>query len=226
MPRPLRFVIPGAPHHVTQRGNYRQRTFFQDSDYQRYILLLREYSQQADVTIQAYCLMPNHVHLVLTPAHQDALARLLQRLHADFARIQHIHQERAGHLWQGRYFSTPMDDAHFWQAMVYVEQNPQRAELVKRCWEWPWSSAVTHLRGTSDGLVDLTEWRLKHTSETWKQCLELGIRDAALLERIREATGKGWPLGSETFLERLAQSLGRPTRPGIPGPKVRTEFGS
>jgi putative transposase len=214
-------VIPGIPHHVTQRGNYRQQTFFQDADYRLYIRLLRDYSHQLGVTVQAYCLMPNHVHLILTPDREEALSQLLQRLHSDYARALHIHHERAGHLWQGRYFSTPMDEAHFWQAMVYVEQNPQRARLVERCWDWQWSSAATRLRGVDDGFLDLATWRGRYTSQVWKNFLELGLRDAELFERIREATGKGWPLGSTSFLERLARDLGRPVQPGPRGPKAK-----
>jgi len=191
MPRPLRFVIPGVPHHVTQRGNYRQRVFFRDSDYHLYLRMLRDYSHPLDISVQAYCLMPNHVHLILTPPREGALPRLLQRLHSDYAKIMNIHQDRTGHLWQARYFSAPMDDAHFWNAMLYVEQNPKRAGLVEQCWDWRWSSAGTHLRGAEDGLVDLSEWRRQYTPRLWRQHLELGLRDAELLDRIRESTEKG-----------------------------------
>ncbi len=220
MPRPRRFVIPGLPHHVTQRGNYRQQTFFQDADYLLYLRLLRQFSRQLGVTIQAYCLMPNHVHLILTPQHEDSVPQMLQRLHSAYARDLHLHHERAGHLWQGRYYSTPMDDVHFWNAMVYVEQNPQRARLVQRSWDWRWSSAAAHIRGQDDGLLDLSDWRLRYTSQTWKQSLELGLGDSNWIERIRDATGKGWPLGSDSFLEGLQQSLGRPSRPRSPGRKL------
>jgi putative transposase len=220
MPRPPRFVVPDIPHHVTQRGNYRQQVFLADADYQLYIGLLREHSRQFNVRIQAYCLMPNHVHLILTPPNETALPRLLQRLQGDYARVMHIHSQRTGHLWQGRYFSIPMDEAHFWNAMLYVEQNPQRACLVQRPWDWLWSSANVHLRGVEDGLVDLAQWRRQYTAQQWKQNLELGLQNAQLLRRIREATAKGWPLGSETFLDRVENQLGRPARPQLPGPKA------
>ena len=221
MPRPPRFVVPGLPHHVTQRGNYRQQVFFDESDYLLYLRLLRLYSQRLDVTIQAFCLMPNHVHLILTPSTQEALPCLLQRLHGDYARVKHIRHERKGHLWQARYYSTPMDEAYFWNAMVYVEQNPQRAGLVEQCGSWRWSSAGAHLRNQNDGLVDISQWRRRHTPATWLEHLAHGVRDAELLGRIREATTKGWPLGSDAFLDSLASDLGRPTRRGQPGPKPK-----
>jgi putative transposase len=124
-----------------------------------------------------------------------------------------------------RYFSTPMDDAHFWNAMVYVEQNPQRASLVAQSFDWHWSSAATHLRGEDDGLLDLSQWRQKFTPFQWKQILELGLRDAELLGRIREATVKGWPLGSTEFLDGMAATLGRPVRPGSKGRKAKAAVG-
>ena len=174
-----------------------------------------------EVTVQAYCLMPNHVHLILTPPSEAALPAMLQRLHSDYARTLHIHRELVGHLWQARYFSVPMDEAHFWQAMVYVEQNPKRAALIDRCQDWRWSSAAARLSGSEEGLLDLAKWRCEHTTASWAEYLDSGLRDAQMQQRIREATGKGWPLGSENFLEGLAEKLGRPVRPGPRGRKAR-----
>jgi putative transposase len=224
MPRPSRFVIPGIPHHVTQRGNYKQQTFFTDADYGLYLRLLRVHADRFEVTVQAYCLMPNHAHLILTPPHEDALPGVMQRIHADYARIVHVSQEKTGHLWQARYYSTPMDDAHFWHAMAYVEQNPKRAGLVGRCQDWPWSSAAARLLGTYDGLLDIDAWRRRHTAATWEECLRLGLRDADIQQRIREATGKGWPLGSDRFLAELENQLGRPVRPRPPGRRAQSGF--
>lgn len=215
-------MVPGLPHHVTQRGNYRQTTFFEDLDYLYYLRLLREHSHRLDVSIQAYCLMPNHVHLILTPSDENALSAMLQRLHSDYARWLHAHRERVGHLWQGRYYSAPLDEAHFWHAMIYVEQNPQRAGLVERGWDWGWSSAKARLRGSEDGILDLTEWSRRYDPESWRQCLELGLRNADLAQRIRENTTGGWPLGSDHFLDAIAQQVGRPTRPGLPGRKANS----
>ena len=221
MSRPLRFVIPGLPHHVTQRGNYRQAVFLEDKHYLLYLRLLRAYSHRFGVAVQAYCLMPNHAHLILSPPKTNSLARLMQRLNSDYARVLHLQLGRLGHLWQARYYSTPMDESHFWSAMVYVEQNPQRANLVERCWDWPWSSACAHMRGAEDSLLEMNEWRQRYTPESWKNCLELGLQDAALLERIRESTGKGWPLGSADFLANLERDLGRSVRRGVPGPSAK-----
>ena len=219
MPRPLRVVIPEFPHHITQRGNYRQRVFFRDEDRRLYLHLLRDYSRHYGLSILAWCLMPNHVHLIAVPHRTAALARTLQRLHSEYARALHCRLRRTGHLWQARYCSTPMDDKHFWAAMIYVEQNPSRAGLVEKPWDWRWSSAQTRLKGHDDGLLDLVRWREAYTPESWNLCLENGLADGLLLERIREATGKGWPLGSDDFLDRLERDFGAHARPSKPGPR-------
>ncbi|HME06090.1 MAG TPA: transposase [Bryobacteraceae bacterium] len=217
MPRANRIVIPGIPHHVTQRGNYRQQVFFREGDRLFYLDLLAEFSNHYGVSIEAYCLMPNHVHLVLVPHGECSLPRLLQRIQSEYARVLNLRLHRAGHLWQGRYYSVPMAEDHFASAMVYVEQNPSRAGLVKGPADWRWSSARGHLGMRNDPLLNLVRWRSSFTSASWKSCLELGLRDGLLLERIREATLTGRPFGGEDFLQRLEDQFGKKVRPGGPG---------
>ncbi len=221
MPRPPRIVIPGLPHHVTQRGNYRQTTFFCPEDYKLYLDLLEDYSRAGGITVQAYCLMPNHVHLIVTPVHAEALARTMRRLHSDYARLIHTKLRRVGHLWQARYHSGVLDQKHFWYAMAYVEQNPVRASLVARCEEWPWSSARARLTGECDRIVDLRAWMSRYSAGTWRRVLDLGLTDATLLERIREATLRGKPIGGPGFADDVQQEfriripLDRPGRPQL-----------
>jgi len=217
MPRPNRIVVPGVPHHVTQRGNYRQKVFYREEDRLFYLDLLGEFSSHYGVSIEAYCLMPNHVHLILVPQGEQCLPRLLQRIHSEYACVLNLRMHRAGHLWQGRYYSVPLGENHFASAMVYVEQNPCRAGLVEEPGQWRWSSARGHLGMRHDPLLNLVRWRSGWTTESWKHCLELGLRDGLLLERIREATLTGRPFGSEEFLNRLADEFGEKVRPGRPG---------
>jgi putative transposase len=217
MPRPPRFVLPGFPHHVTQRGNYRQEVFLRNEDRCLYLDLLREFSLRYGVGIQAYCLMSNHVHLIAVPQHPHSLARMLQRVHSEYARSVHLRQRRVGHLWQARFGSVPLDEPHFWAAMVYVEQNPVRAHLVERAWDWSWSSAQAHVKDCEEGWLDLSRWRSEHTPESWKCRLELGTADHAMLERIRAATLHGWPLGDDSFLQQIEQDFNIQPRRGKPG---------
>ncbi len=130
MPRVARFVAEGLPHHVTQRGNGRQQVFRCPEDYALYEDLLQRYAKRSGLALWAYCLMPNHIHLICVPEHERSLATALGRTHADFAKHFNIVGRSCGHVWQARFFSCPLDGPHTWQAMAYTERNPVRAGLV------------------------------------------------------------------------------------------------
>jgi len=136
MPRTARIVIPGCPHHVTQRGNNRQPVFFTDADHEHYLELLCEQSERFGLAVEAYCLMPNHVHLIATPEREDSLAKAVGRTNLYYTRHIHALHGRCGHLWQDRFFSSALDDEYFWNVLIYVERNPVRAKLVRRPWRW------------------------------------------------------------------------------------------
>src|SRR5215210_2867627 len=159
MARLARAVFPGLPHHVTQRGNGRARTFFLDSDYALYRDLLREHCAAAGVAIWSWALMPNHVHLVLVPGDPDGLRRALSRVHRRYAGAIHSRLKRSGHFWQGRFGCVAMDEAHLQCALRYVALNPVRAGLVARAQDWRWSSARAQLGLGADGLTELEPLR-------------------------------------------------------------------
>ena len=229
MPNHKRIVIPGLPHHICHRGNLAQRVFFLDSDRRLYLGLLQEHARHHGVSVQAYCLMANHLHVIATPHDSNGLHHTFERVEGDYARAVHIRLNRRGHLWQGRFRSAPMDDDHFWAAMVYVEQNPVRAGLVTAAEQWRWSSARAHVQGRPDPLLDLTEWRFKYTQDQWRECLTLGLKDASLLERIRQSTCIGRPAASDIFLSELEHKLGRTLaakKPGRPRKPVTSAISS
>ena len=118
------------PHHVTQRGNRRANVFFEESDPRRYLLLLEDYARKYALEIWAYCLMTNHVHFVAVPTSAESLARSFRDSHQAYASWLNRRLGESGHLWQGRFYSTVLDDAHLWAAVRYVERNPVRAALV------------------------------------------------------------------------------------------------
>jgi putative transposase len=122
MARMPRLVIPGYPHHVTQRGNRRMRTFFSVDDYQYYLKLMARTKAEAGAEIWAYCLMPNHIHAVVVPQYADSLAKLFQHVHRKYSRYINIRQEWRGHLWQERFHSFVMDESHLLRAVRYVER--------------------------------------------------------------------------------------------------------
>ena len=217
MPRAIRLIVPGVPHHITQRGNYRQPVFHRDEDRRLYLALVAEFLPHYGIALEAYCLMPNHVHLIATPHDQQGLSRALQRVHSDYARALHLRLRQTGHLWQSRFHSVAMDDEHFWAAMLYVEQNPVRACLVDHAAKWRWSSAQTHLGMTTNRLLDLVRWRRDFDASRWNRWLSRGQTEAAWEERIRQGTLSGFPLGSATFRDELSLRLGIKTGPGKPG---------
>jgi putative transposase len=209
-------------HHVTQRGNQRQTVFFEDADRRLYLELLGRHCSKHGLAITGYCLMTNHVHVVAVPSREDSLARAFGKTHNDYARWLNVRRGVDGHFWQNRYFSCPLDEDHQWEALRYVELNPVRAGLVDAAAEWRWSSAAAHLGGAdSSGLLDFGVWSGRWSSETWGTALSAGIADAALIERIREATRTGRPAGSAAFLEKAEMLAGRCLRPQKRGKKPR-----
>ena len=216
MARLARVVVPGLPHHVTQRGNRRQQTFFSDDDYQAYKDLVAEHCGEAGVAVWAYCLMPNHVHLILVPETGAGLAEGLGAAHRRYTRRVNFREGWRGYLWQGRFASFPLDEAHLHAAGRYVELNPVRAGLVRRARDWPWSSARTHLKGRDDGRVSVAPM-LERTPD-WRAYLRAGLQESERnLLRQHERTGR--PLGSEAFIARLERRLGCPLKKRKPGPK-------
>ena len=160
MPRIARIVAPGRAHHVTQRGNRRMETFFCDEDYQEYLSLLGHWCGEYDVRIWSYCLMPNHVHLILIPSTADGLRRAVAEVHRRYTRMINFREGWRGCLWQGRFASFVMSEQHLMGATHYVERNPVKADLVDRAEDWPWSSAAAHCEACDKGKVgDMTQIR-------------------------------------------------------------------
>jgi len=222
MPRIARVVVPDCPHHVTQRGNRRQRTFFEDDDYVRYKELLAQGCKQAGVEVWAYCLMPNHVHLVLVPSDPITGICTLSEAHRRYTRLINERKGWTGYLWQGRFASVAMDESHLMACVRYVEQNPVRAKLVTRARDWPWSSARAHLAGRDDGLVRVKPL-LAHVDD-WSAYLgeKLGSGE---LEAIRAGERTGRPLASISFLKQIEKRLGRKLTKQKPGPKPKQHGG-
>jgi putative transposase len=216
MARLARVVIPGHPHHVTQRGNGGARTFFGDDDYALYRDLLAAHCRAAAVEVWAWCLMPNHVHLILVPTDRDGLRRALARVHRAYAGIIQARRKRSGHFWQGRFGAVAMDEDYLAAALRYVALNPVRARLVGRAQDWRWSSTRAHLRGRDDGLT-----ALQPVKDRFPRFADLLATEAApeAFERLRAAESIGRPLGSDRFLARLERRTGRTLKPARRGPK-------
>jgi putative transposase len=202
--------------------------FFDGADYRLYLDLLRVYSEDAGLRLLAYCLMPNHVHLIAEQDRTKAMASALGRTHADFARHFNLRRRSCGHVWQARYFSCPLDGAHLWRAMAYVERNPVRAGIAGEAAEFPWSSAPARLGSTRAGVVlDLEQWKAEYTREQWRKVLASTVEEESFGRRLQEASRRGRPLGDGSFVEFLEWRAGRRLRPRAVGRprKVEVEEG-
>lgn len=218
MPRMARLVIPGYPHHITQRGSRRQQTFFEHADFRAYINLLATRKEEIGVEIWAYCLMPNHIHLIAVPSHESSLAKLLRTVHRQYSLQTNAAHDWRGHLWQERFHSFVMDEPYLFAALRYVELNPVRAGLCMEAGDWPWSSARAHLFNESDRLVSPAP--VCQHIHNWHEFL--AENDAPdLVDTIRRHTRTGRPTGEPQFIEKLESLTGKRLKVKRPGPKSR-----
>jgi len=227
MPRQPRFWYPGAVLHVVQRGHDRAAVFLGDSDRRRYLDWLVEAAREHGVAVHAYVLMPNHVHLLASPATAEAMPRMMQTLGRRYVGwFNHVHR-RTGTLWEGRYKATLVDtDAYFLACMRYVELNPVRAHLVVAASEFRWSSHRANAFGAQDALITRHALYVGLAAEPQRRC-DVYRRwcgealDDDELRAIREATRFEWVLGSDAYRQFVATQtprrasrlpMGRPRR--------------
>jgi len=218
--RIARVVIPGIPHHVVQRGNRRQQVFFSDEDRIYYLRLLKKYGNQAGLTFWAYCLMPNHIHLIAVPKTSDSLSEAMAAAHWRYACAINLREDWGGCLWQGRYFSCPLDPPHLIAAIRYIERNPVRAGIVLRPHDYSWSSANAHIRKTPDPLI--VESELTKEIGDWASFINQEEPEE-IVKRLRKHLGSGRPLGNEDFIEKLERLTGRALKKRRTGPKPRND---
>ena len=196
------------------------QVFLSDDDYRAYRTILAHQARRYQLRVWAYCLMPNHVHLVASPATADGLALPIGQAHRQFA-LQINRRERwTGHLWQERFSSFPLDEIHLLAAVRYVLLNPMRAGLVDRVEHWPYSSAQAHFGDNSDPLVYVEA--MASRVENWRDYLE-SSESEEMLQDIRKHSRNGRPLGTNEFVRRLERILGRQLRPQKPGPKAQAK---
>jgi len=221
MSRVARIVVPGYPHHVTQRGNRHGDVFDSDADREAYLRFLQEYSERHRLAVWAYCLMTNHIHLVVVPEREESLGLALHDAHTAYGMYFNTRTHLSGHIWQGRFHSCPMDESHLWAAVRYVERNPVRAGLVERAEEYQWSSAAAHCGLRQDALL-ANGFPSAGVIDNWRDWLS-GREEGAIVDTIRQKTHTGRPCGSPAFVEHLENLLNRVLSPQKRGRKTKPD---
>lgn len=223
MPRIARVIIPGIPHHVTQRGNRRQPTFYSDSDYQSYLNLLEAAAKVFNFEIWSYCLMPNHVHLLAVPQNEQSLREGIGQTHNSYTRMVNREQGWTGCLWQGRFFSCPVDPLRAALVARYIELNPVRAGLCKRPREYRWSSADAACGfsiSSQNAFAPLTS-----PMGSWEEFLCSDLEDKSLDSvDLRRCSQSGRPYGSSQFMKEMENAAGRLLAPMRRGPKTNSNW--
>lgn len=202
-----RVVVPGLPHHVTQRGVRSLPIFRDDKDRRLYLQLLREQAQRFGLRFLAWCLMTNHVHLIVVPKRRESLSRGIGEAHRLYTRMRNFREGVRGYLFQGRFGSCVLDEAHLVRAARYVEMNPVHARLAGKPEAYRWSSASYHLGRVRTDPLD-TDRRVVDLCGDWGAFLRGAVEgdEERELER-RLSTGRPW--GNKAFVRRLEKKLGR-----------------
>ena len=221
MPRIARVCAEGYPHHITQRGNNKEKTFFDDEDKRFYLDALQRYKDKYKMKILAYCLMENHVHVLALPEKETSLARGIGGTNLLYTQYINRKYNRSGRLWQNRFFSSVVEkEPYLWAVMRYIEQNPIRAKLVKRAEDYQWSSARAHVLDIKDNLLSNESWFNEKEIKSYREFLGKDAKE--INTTIRRATSTGRPLGSEGFTKKLEMILKRnlfPKKGGRPKKK-------
>jgi putative transposase len=208
MPRIARLLAINYPHHITQRGNNKETVFFDEEDRKFYLKLLKKYSDQWNFNIWAYCLMPNHVHILAVPRKEKSFARGIGATNLVYTQYFNHRYRRSGRLWQNRFFSAIIEKgSYLWSVARYIERNPVRANIVKRGEDYIWSSAKAHLLKAEDDILSGESWLEENEVIAYREFLRQENQN--IEDSIRKATSAGRPLGSEQFLKILEKILER-----------------
>ena len=199
MSRQARIVLPGELHHITQRGNYRQRVFFDDQDRAVYLKYLDFNAKKYGVLIYAFCLMDNHVHFLVKPIKAESLAKTFRITHQRYSLYLNNRLNEYGHRWQSRYYSCVVLGTHIPTAVRYVEQNPVRARMVACAWHYPWSSAKAHT-GKKYKIIALADIKEYVNIDSWKDFLSREELEEDL-KVIRITTKQGRIYGPSDIIE-------------------------
>lgn len=219
MARQARIVLPDTAHHVTQRGNRGEKIFFEKADFETYVELLHEQCEDKGVSIQAYCLLPNQIHIIATPRDERALATAIGETHRRYTVHINTKNNWRGHLFQDRFFSYATDERYMLRAARFIENLPVVSGIAPRADSYLWSSARSHIRLVDNTLIK--DKAVLKSMPDWAAFLDRPM-DAGEMESIRLHLQTGRPRGSDGFLDAVEQTIGRAVRPQKRGRKPKS----
>ncbi len=220
MGRINRIILPGIPHHVTARGVRSMNIFESDIDRNYYISLLAEYSEKYDLEILSWCLMSNHVHLIVVPGSEESLSKAIGEAHKVYSCSFNKRHDVQGALFQSRFYSAPMSLHHLYAGVRYVLRNPVRAGIVSNPFDYEWSSAAFHAGIREEDPLVLKS-QILDSVDDWVSYLSEDPEDMEDIDLLRKMTKIGRPLGDEQFIKTAEKITGRSIHKNLPGPKAR-----
>ncbi len=232
MPRKPRFVLPGVPQHVIQRGHNREPCFYTAEDYQRYLHELKKAVDTNGAKLHAYVLMTNHVHLLVTPISEHAISHFMQDLGRKYVKYINAAYQRSGTLWEGRYKASLVDsEAYLLTCMRYIELNPVRANMVNHPGDYSWSSFAHNAQGKTSTLIvphplyQSLGSTLNQRQYAYRELFRTHM-ESDQLHVIRDALNQELVLGRDDFKDKIEQMTQRQTRRGKDGrPQIEETSG-
>ena len=206
MPRKARVVLPGQLYHVTQRGNYRHKVFFDDQDRVVYLKYLEESALKYELKIYAFCLMDNHVHFIVSPCHDKSMAFVFRVTHQKYSLYLNKRLKQFGHRWQSRFYSCLLLGGHIQKALRYVERNPVRAGMVDNPWQYAWSSARSHV-GIKYNIITINDIKDYIGESSWKSYVTQYDQEEDL-DNIRIGTMQEKAFGPMEMIEMIEKESG------------------
>jgi putative transposase len=220
MARQARMVVPEFPHHITQRGVRSMDVFYAQEDYELYLQILKEQSDKFGLKVLAYCLMKNHIHLIVVPQEENSLAKAIGETHKRYTRKINFEQNTKGYLFQGRFFSSALDESYFYNCLKYVEQNPVKANIVSNAWDYKYSSTRIRMELEKDKLNLLSNHEWIPSINEYQDYITKSPKSENI-NFIEEKTRTGRPCGDDKFYEHIKKHLGKDYKPKKPGPKQK-----
>ncbi|MEM8833293.1 MAG: transposase [Pseudomonadota bacterium] len=218
MARQARIIVQNHPHHISQRGNRGESIFFEKDDFSTYMEILQKSLKDFDLDLLSFCLLPNQIHLLITPKEKDDLSRCIGETNRQYTRYINQKKDWTGHLFQNRFFSYAMDDQFVLRAARFIETLPVTAQITEKPQNYLWSSAKFRIKTIENSPIK--PFNMFHLDQNWESFLNR-LMDPEELKKIQTHLQTGRPRGNSLFLDMVEKEIGRTVRPQKRGRKPK-----